>query len=86
MVEGGFTPMHIVSDEERKLFDKALNQLVGVKYEPLVVATQVVAGTNYRFICNAQIPGKEATYPAMVTIFQPLPGQGEPALTDIRAI
>lgn len=85
MKQGGYTPMHIVSAEEKALFEKAMRALIGVRYEPLIVATQVVAGTNYRFICNASIPGKDE-YVAAVTIFEPLPGQGEPVPTNIERI
>lgn len=78
--------MHIVSAEEKALFEKAMRALIGVRYEPLIVATQVAAGTNYRYICNASIPGRDDEYVAAVTIFKPLPGQGEPAPTHIERI
>ena len=82
MKEGGYTLLHPVTGQEKQLFEKALKGIVGVGYEPLLAATQVVAGTNYCFICNATIPGKDA-YWAKVTLFEPLSGQGEPVLTEI---
>lgn len=52
---GGWTEYRSLSEEDQKVFDKALNGLVGVQYTPIAVATQVVNGVNYSFFCNAQI-------------------------------
>ena len=51
--------------------------MTGVSYTPESVATQVVAGTNYRFICTAKTttPGLE-TYEAEIIVFQPRAGAG----------
>ena len=59
----------------------------GVSYTPESVATQVVAGTNYRFICTAKTatPGPE-TYEAEIIVFQPLPGQGEAKIAKITRL
>lgn len=48
-----------LSNKEQQLFNKALHHLRSARYEPRDVATHIVPGTNYRFICNAQLPGKE---------------------------
>ncbi len=38
---------------EKKIFDKAVNGMTGVSYRPVaLLATQVVAGTNYVFLCQ----------------------------------
>ena len=57
------------------------------KLTPESVATQVVAGTNYRFICTAitATPGPE-TYEAEIIVFQPLPGQGEAKIAKITRL
>lgn len=61
--------------------------MTGVSYTPESVATQVVAGTNYRFICTAKTatPGPE-TYEAEIIVFQPLPGQGEAENREDHAV
>ncbi len=42
-----------ITDELKDIFSKALEGLMGASYEPLeLVATQVVAGTNYRFLAK----------------------------------
>ncbi|MGO0881518.1 hypothetical protein ACTPDI_01955 [Clostridioides difficile] len=47
--------------------------LKGVDYEPLIVATQVVAGTNFKFICNATaITNPPKDYLAEIIIFKAL--------------
>jgi hypothetical protein len=82
VIPGGWTVYTTnISNEAKQVFEKAMN-LVGVKYEPLAVATQVVAGTNYSFFCNSK-----GVYPgainegAMVEIYQPV--NGVPHITSI---
>lgn len=50
---GGWTPFAPVTKEEEKIFNKAVQGIVGVKYTPEQVSHQIVSGTNYRFICKA---------------------------------
>lgn len=50
---GGWTPFAPVTKEEEKIFNKATQGILGVKYTPEQVSHQLVAGTNYRFICKA---------------------------------
>ncbi|WP_299010896.1 hypothetical protein [uncultured Shewanella sp.] len=46
---------------------------VGVSYRPLMVSTQVVNGTNYRFECEAKIVSPDASIEqALIEIYQPL--------------
>ena len=71
-----------ISHEARAIFDAALHGFVGVRYKPLAVATQIVAGTNYCFLCEATVVYPGATpYAAKVYIYQPL--QGNPHITQI---
>lgn len=51
-VAGGWTGLEEVDEEARALFERAVAEVVGVRYEPLLVASQVVNGVNYRFICK----------------------------------
>ena len=82
---GGWTPFGPVTPEEQAVFNTATAGLVGVKYATEQVSTQVVAGTNYRFLCKATpvYPGAQP-YPAFVTIYQPLNGQ--PHVTSITKL
>jgi len=72
-----------LSVEEFEIFKKALDGLVGVKYTPFAVANQIVAGMNYRFLCNAMgvYPGATNEL-ALVQIYKPLDGQAH--ITSIK--
>lgn len=84
---GGYTNQRPLGPEEKVLFETLTAGLSGVAYTPESVATQVVAGTNYRFICSAKtaIPEPQ-TYRAEITVFKPLPNRGEPCVTGIKRI
>lgn len=81
---GGWTPYGKISSEDRQVFDEATKGLVGVKYLPETVATQVVAGINYRFKCNASMPPAEVVWQAIVEIYKPI--KGAPIVTGIIRI
>lgn len=82
---GGYTPFQDLEKEDQDVFDAAFKGLDGVAYKPLKVSKQIVAGTNYIFMCEAEPVIKEpAKHYALVKIFAPLPGQGEPQITDIH--
>ena len=74
-----------ISSAAKKAFDDALKGLVGVGYEPLAVASQLVSGTNYRFFCNAKVvyPGAP-NQAALVQIYQP--AQGQAHITSIKIV
>lgn len=79
---GAWTPNRPLEDEDLKVFEQAINGLVGVQYTPLEVSTQLVAGTNYRFICRAKmITATPVEFNAEVCIFKPL--QEDPCITQI---
>ena len=62
---------------------KAMEGFAGVGYVPVaMVAQQVVAGMNYRFLCEATtvLPGAETDY-ALVTVYKDLNGNAE--ITEI---
>lgn len=85
---GGFSTYSCeVSDEAQASFDQAIENAAGVEYSPIAVAIQKVAGTNYRFLCNAKDNAPKAENGgALVSIFQPLPGKGNATITDINRI
>lgn len=89
MLCGGFTKFRPVEEEDLKLFEEVKEGLTGVNYEPLIVATQVAAGTNYNFICNAEaVVLAPRPYLAEISIFKPLPSEKEakPIITGIHAV
>jgi len=68
-----------ITEELQALFEKAMEGHVGVVYKPVeLLETQVVAGTNYRFLCEtaAVTPGAE-TGQAIVTVYEDLNGNAE---------
>lgn len=84
---GGYTGQRALTDDERQLFEDVTRELDGVGYVPESVATQVVAGINYRFICTAKtVTRRPETYQAEITVYKPLPGQGDPKITAIKRL
>ncbi len=67
--EGGFIAFRAITAEEKEMFAKALEKTMGVRYEPLTVATQVTSHINYAFFCNALVVGADESnaYNAVVT-------------------
>lgn len=68
-----------LTEEAQAAFDAALEGLVGVDYQPIaLLASQVVAGTNYAVLCQATVvyPGAEPSY-AIVYVSADLEGQAE---------
>jgi hypothetical protein len=84
VIVGGWTTYRKLTPEDRQVFDEAMKDFVGVKYTPLLVSTQVVAGTNYRYKCTASMPPTEVVWEAIVEIFKPL--KGKPYVTSIIRI
>lgn len=84
---GGYSEEREPSDEEYQLFRKVTDSMEGMSFTPLSVQTQVVAGINYRFYCRFS-DGSEEYSPGhcWLTIYKPLPGQGEPKVTSIEKL
>ena len=78
LLVGGFSQDRAVTPEDLEIFYQAFEGFTGVSYEPTLVATQVVAGMNYRFTTTATpvIP-EPYSYTAYVYIFKPLDGPAE---------
>lgn len=73
--------------EAIKVFKTALKGFYGVGYQPLAYTTQVVAGTNYCFLAQGKVVVPSSPIrAALVYIYHPLPGQGEPHVTGIKQI
>ena len=84
-VVGGYSAPHNLSDEELAIFEQATSGLQGVEYKPMNVATQIVAGVNYRFLCKGkeQERGGKKFY-AVIVVHKPLPNAGEPRIISIE--
>lgn len=81
---GGWTAFRSLTEEDKALFNKVMKVMLGVTYKPIVVATQVVNGINYCFICRAtMVTNPPVEYNAEVIIYQPS-GGGEPHCTEIK--
>ncbi|EGR0488388.1 hypothetical protein EFU50_07940 [Vibrio cholerae] len=82
---GGWGLFHELSNEDKAAFASGIEGFVGVSYKPVAVATQVVAGCNYAFFCNAEMvyPGSQP-YPAMVHMFKDL--EGKVGITHIQRL
>lgn len=84
---GGYTQQRPLDDAERALFRSVTAGMTGVSYTPESVATQVVAGMNYRFVCTATSTTLQPeTYRAEIIVYRPLPGQGDPKITKITRL
>jgi hypothetical protein len=82
---GGYGPFEPLDAKTKDIFAKALTGLTGVGYTPLIVATQVVAGTNYLYMCNGHVVAPDApSYPVEVIIFQPL--NGPPHISSFKRV
>ncbi len=80
-VSGGWTVAEstAIGEEEKAVFDKAMENLLGVDYEPIAyLGSQVVAGLNHCFLCKATVvvPDAQPTL-ALVYIYQNLEGKAE---------
>lgn len=63
-VSGGWsiTDDTSITPEAQEVFDQAMESFTGVGYEPVdLLATQVVAGTNYCFLCRGTVIVPDAT-------------------------
>ena len=75
-----------VTEEQKAVFDKAIEKLMGVSYEPVAyLGSQLVAGTNHCFLCKATViyPDAKPTY-ALVYIYQDLQGNAE--VTNVASL
>ncbi|BAL94786.1 hypothetical protein [Rubrivivax gelatinosus] len=84
---GGWSQFRFeLSESDRDVFNGAMHGLVGVGYKPLAVATQVVAGLNYCFLCKAHpVYPKAEEYAAEVYIYAP-PPPAAPHISEIKLL
>jgi flavodoxin len=75
MLMGGFSEQRPLAAEDSAVFAEATKDYAYLGLRPLSVSTQIVAGTNYLFVCEMKAFGGPATQ-TNVKIFKPLPGRG----------
>ncbi len=89
-IAGGWTFSDIsaqnITEKEQAILDKALAENGGVDFEPKdVIATQVVGGRNYAFLCKGTpVTLNPVPYWAIVTVFAD--PQGNASLMNISSI
>ena len=68
-----------ITKDQKEIFDDAAKELVGVGYVPLrVLATQIVSGTNYAFLCQGiTITGIPEVNYYVVVVYHDLDGTNE---------
>ncbi len=82
---GGWSEFHSLTKEEKALFNEVMGNIVGVSYKPIVVATQVVNGMNYCFICRAtSATNPPEEFNTEIYIFQPSGRGGKPYCKGIH--
>lgn len=90
-IPGGWTEFDFkISKKAKKVFDQAFEGFTGAVYSPLAVATQVVQGTNYCFLCTGKVVYPDAQkFAAKVYIFVPLKSDNpnaKPHITEIERV
>ena len=77
---------NMLSDDEKAVFEKAMEGLVGVGYQPVAtLATQVVAGTNYAFLAlGTSVTAEPITHLYVVNVYADL--QGNATINNICGI
>ena len=83
MLMGGFSEQRPLTAEDSAVFAEATKDYAYLSLKPLSVSTQVVAGTNYLFVCEMKAFGGPATQ-TNVKIFKPLPGRGAAELIVVE--
>lgn len=76
---GAYADFRSITDEEMQLFRSAYTH--NAKLTPQSVATQVVAGTNYKFVCT-----DNSGNVVRIVVFKPLPNQGELKVLSIEPL
>ena len=76
----------VIPEDAQAAFDKAAEKFTGSEIEPLaLLGTQVVAGTNYAFICKSTLTTQEPVSGIqIVTVYADLDGNAE--ITNISTI
>lgn len=72
---------------EYLFFREVTDNVEGMSFTPLNVRTQIANGVNFKYYCRfSGGTGEDSPGHCDLTIFRPLPGQGEPEITSIETI
>lgn len=72
-----------ITEDLQAIFDKGLEKLLGVHYTPVaLLGTQVVAGANYAFLCQATVVAPNAD-PEWKIVFLYRDLQGDVSILNI---
>lgn len=76
----------VIPQDAKDVFDKAVENLDGNELEPMaLLGTQVVAGTNYAFLCFSTLQTEETIHGIqVVTVYEDLDGNAE--ITNICTV
>ena len=83
MLLGSYSEQRPLTAEDSAVFAEATKDYAYLGLKPLSVATQIVAGTNYLFVCEMKAFGGPAVQ-TNVKIFKPLPGRGAAELIVVE--
>lgn len=83
MLMGGYSEQRPLTAEDSAVFAEATKDYAYLGLKPLSVSTQIVAGTNYLFVCEMKAFGGPAVQ-TNVKIFKPLPGRGAAELIVVE--
>ena len=83
MLMGGFSEQRPLAAEDSAAFAEATKDYAYLGLKPLSVSTQIVAGTNYLFVCEMNAFGGPAVQ-TNVKIFKPLPDRGAAELIVVE--
>lgn len=82
---GGWNYQAFLTPYDTYLFYRTMDMEEDYFYIPVAVATQIVNGTNYRFLTIAEPKSTDGTpYFALVEIYKPIEGEG--SITNITPI
>lgn len=75
-----------LTEEQREVFDKASAGYVGAGFEPVtVLATQLVSGTNYAFLCKeTTVTATPTSHWAIVVVYSDLDGNA--SITNVTQL
>jgi len=79
-----YTKERNIAKADMVVFNKAIDDVVGINYEPIKVATKKGAKRNYRFLATATPFGSQEQY--LVNIFICIAENGEPELGSIEIV
>ena len=80
-VTGAYSKAVKLSEEEKAIFSEVVAPYVDPELKAEEVSRQIVAGTNYCFVCKDP-DGRKVN----VVVYAPLPGAGEPLITSVNGV